>query len=211
MNEINFNEKRLNMTINQIKNRGISNENLIKAFLKVERHLFVEEELMRYAYEDYPLDIGYNQTISQPYIIALMIGSLNIKKSDKILEIGTGSGYQTAILSLLVREVYTIDINDNLLTLAKNRLNNLGYQNIHFKHGNGYFGWLDEQPFDKIIVSCATKQLPDKLIKQLKNYGKMVIPVDSYLWQELYLINKKDDKIKKKSLGPVRFVPMINK
>ncbi len=211
MDKTNFDQKRLEMIVYQIKNRDISNKNLINAFLEVKRHLFVEEELMRYAYEDYPLDIGYNQTISQPYIIALMIDSLDITKSDKVLEIGTGSGYQTAILSLLAKEVYTIDINDNLLTLAKNRLNNLEYQNIHFKQGNGYFGWIEEQPFDKIIVSCAAEKLPLELIKQLKNNGKMVIPINSYLWQELILIKKLNDKIHKKSLGAVRFVPMINK
>lgn len=211
MDKINFEKKRFDMVTYQIINRGINEENLINAFLKVERHLFVAEDLSYYAYEDYPLDIGYNQTISQPYIIALMIDSLKINKSDIILEIGTGSGYQTAILACLAKEVYTMDVNDNLLKEAKNKLHYLNYQNIHFKTGNGYFGWPEEQPFDKIIVSCAAKNLPLELIKQLKNDGIMVIPINAYLWQELYLIIKQDDKIKKKSLGAVRFVPMLDK
>ena len=201
---------RKNMVDNQLIRRGIKNEELINAFLNVKRHLFVDKDLEDLAYEDYPLSIGYNQTISQPYIIALMIEKLEIKKSDSVLEIGTGSGYQTAIISKLAKEVYTVELNEVLYSLAKDRLANLGYKNIYTKLGDGYEGWKEKAPFNKIIVSCSPSELPEKLFEQLAKYGKMIIPLDALFIQKLYLYTK-NDTIAKEFICDCRFVPMTRK
>jgi protein-L-isoaspartate(D-aspartate) O-methyltransferase len=206
---MNFEEKNNAMIENYLVARGIKSSKIINAFKKVKRHLFVRIEDLYLAYDDFPLDIGYHQTISQPYIVALMIEYLSIGKSDKVLEIGTGSGYQTAILSLLAKEVYTVELNENLAEEAKCKLIKLGYENIRFKQGNGYDGFSEFAPFDKIIVSCAANKLPEKLINQLSDEGEMIIPIGNYSWQNLYLITKNNNKVITKKLDSVRFVPMI--
>jgi len=206
---MNFEEKNNAMIENYLIARGIKSSKIINAFKKVKRHLFVRIEDLYLAYDDFPLDIGYYQTISQPYIVALMIEYLSIEKSDKVLEIGTGSGYQTAILSLLAKEVYTVELNENLAEEAKRKLIKLGYENIRFKQGNGYDGFSEFAPFDKIIVSCAATKLPENLISQLSAEGKMIIPIGNYYLQNLYLITKNNNKVITKKLDSVRFVPMI--
>lgn len=206
---MNFEEKNNAMIENYLIARGIKSSKIINAFKKVKRHLFVRIEDLYLAYDDFPLDIGYYQTISQPYIVALMIEYLSIGKSDKVLEIGTGSGYQTAILSLLAKEVYTVELNENLAEEAKCKLIKLGYENIRFKQGNGYDGFSEFAPFDKIIVSCAATKLPENLISQLSAEGEMIIPIGNYYLQNLYLITKNNNKVITKKLDSVRFVPMI--
>ena len=206
---MNFEEKNNAMIENYLVARGIKSSKIINAFKKVKRHLFVRIEDLYLAYDDFPLDIGYHQTISQPYIVALMIEYLSIGKSDKVLEIGTGSGYQTAILSLLAKEVYTVELNENLAEEAKRKLIKLGYENIRFKQGNGYDGFSEFAPFDKIIVSCAATKLPENLISQLSAEGEMIIPIGNYYLQNLYLITKNNNKVITKKLDSVRFVPMI--
>jgi len=195
----------------QLIARNIKDKNLLTAFYQVKRHLFVEKEDVSVAYEDYPLSIGYHQTISQPYCIAIMLESLGLKEGDRVLEVGTGSGYQTAIMASIVKEVYSIEIIEQLHRKAFNILQGLGFTNINLLWGNGYNGWQDKAPFDKIIVSCSSPYVPDKLIVQLKVGGMMVIPVGGSHFQELYLITKLKDKISKVSLGTVRFVPMVDK
>ena len=207
---MNYSLLRKSMVDNQLIKRGIKNKELINAFLSVKRHLFVDKELEDLAYEDFPLSIGYNQTISQPYIIALMIEKLEIKRSDSVLEIGTGSGYQTAIISELAKEVYTIELNEILYSKAKDRLFNLGYKNVFIKLGDGFEGWKEKAPFNKIIVSCSPKDLPEELLEQLAKYGKMIIPLDALFFQKLYLYTK-NDTIAKEFVCDCRFVPMIRK
>jgi protein-L-isoaspartate(D-aspartate) O-methyltransferase len=199
---------RKKMVEEQITSRGISDSLVIDAMLLVERHLFVPEKLMQFAYGDYPLPIGYEQTISQPYIVAIMTELLNVKKKDKVLEVGTGSGYQAAILSLLADSVFTIEIIPELAFSAKKRLDSLGYKNVWVKAGDGYKGWKEHAPFDGIIVTCAPEEIPPLLLEQLSIGGRMVIPVGSY-YQELLLITKDLTGISKKRIIPVRFVPMI--
>jgi len=202
--------KRKEMIEYQLKARGISNRKLLSTFLEVERHLFVREEDIDYAYEDYPLDIGHSQTISQPYIIALSLEHLELKKSDIVLEVGTGSGYQTALLSKLAKEVYTIELIPELHKKANKLLIDLGYDNVTCILGNGYKGYIDGAPYDKIVVSCASKKMPTELINQLIDAGKMVIPIEQVFWQNLFLITKHQNQICKQNLCPVRFVPMID-
>ena len=205
-----LNLKRKQMVDYQLKARGISNQNLLNAFLEVERHLFVRNEEREYAYEDYPLDIGFEQTISQPYIIALSLESLNIQKNDNVLEIGTGSGYQTALLSKLAKSVYSIEVIPELHKKANRLLSDLGYDNVTCILGNGYMGYIDCAPYDKIVVSCASKKMPTELLNQLIDGGKMVIPIEQVFWQNLYLITKHQNQINKQNLCAVRFVPMID-
>jgi protein-L-isoaspartate(D-aspartate) O-methyltransferase len=203
-----YNKLRRKMVEEQIIARGISDSLVIDAMLKVERHLFVPENLRAFAYEDYPLPIGYEQTISQPYIVAIMTELLKVKKSYKVLEVGTGSGYQAAILALLTDSVFTIEIIPGLANSAKKRLDSLGYKNVVVKAGDGYKGWKEHSPFEGIIVTCAPEEIPPLLLEQLAIGGRMVIPVGSY-YQELLLITKDSSGISKKSIIPVRFVPMI--
>ncbi len=207
----------------QIVARGIKDTFVLKAMLKVERHKFVPQEYKSLAYTDQPLPIGYEQTISQPYIVALMTSLLNLKGDEKVLEIGTGSGYQAAILAEIVKpaspasqggEVYTIELLKPLAKSAEKRLSIMGYKNIQVKCGDGYKGWPKNAPFDGIIVTCAPEHIPEPLLEQLKVGGKMVIPVGaphlciSAGYQELLLITKTKEGIKKESIIPVRFVPM---
>ncbi|MCK4995129.1 MAG: protein-L-isoaspartate(D-aspartate) O-methyltransferase [Candidatus Omnitrophica bacterium] len=198
---------RRDMVETQIKARGIKDERLLEAMFKVKRHLFVPAHLQNLAYSDGPLPIGKGQTISQPYIVAIMTELLNLNGDEKILEIGTGSGYQAAILAELAKEVYTIEILEPLAIQAEKTLEDLGYGNITVKCGDGYLGWLEHAPFDAIIVTCAPANIPQPLIEQLAEGGRMIIPVGVH-WQELKLLEKVNGKIKTSSIIPVRFVPM---
>jgi protein-L-isoaspartate(D-aspartate) O-methyltransferase len=203
----NYTEAREQMVSSQIKARGISDKRVLEAMLKVERHLFVPEKIQSLAYADQPLPIGEGQTISQPYIVALMTELLNLKGNEKVLEIGTGSGYQAAILGELAGEVYTIEIVKPLAKRADSLLAAMDYQNITVKHGDGYIGWEEHAPFDGIIVTCAPPKIPQPLIDQLADGGRMVVPVGTF-WQELLLIEKEDGELRETSVIPVRFVPM---
>ncbi len=193
----------------QIESRGITEPATLDALRKVERHKFVPPKYQNKAYEDHPLPIGENQTISQPYIVALMTQVLDLKKNEKVLEIGTGSGYQAAVLAEICNHVYTIEIIDTLGQRAQKLLADLGYKNINVKIGDGYKGWEEHSPFDAIIVTCAPTHIPEPLKKQLAEGGKMVIPVGKTFAQELVLLTKKNGKIRRESIIPVRFVPML--
>ena len=202
-----FAKARQEMVSSQIKARGISDKRVLAAMQKVERHLFVPEKMQSLAYADQPLPIGEGQTISQPYIVAIMTELLNLKGDEKVLEIGTGSGYQAAILGELADTVYTIEIGKPLAKRADSLLAAMGYQNITVKHGDGYIGWEEHAPFDGIIITCAPPKVPQPLIDQLADGGRMVVPVGTF-WQELLLIEKKDGELRETSVIPVRFVPM---
>jgi protein-L-isoaspartate(D-aspartate) O-methyltransferase len=202
-----FTQARRWMVETQIKRRGIKDKRVLQALLRVERHKFVPPKLRAYAYNDTPLPIGEGQTISQPYIVALMTELLQLRGQEKVLEIGTGSGYQAAILAELAKEVYTIEILPKLASSAEKRLKELGYKNIKVKCGDGYLGWPAEAPFDAIIVTCAPPHIPKPLQEQLAEGGRMVIPVGVH-YQELKLVIKEKGKIKVKEIIPVRFVPM---
>lgn len=207
---LDFKNLRERMVKEQIEARGVKDRRTKEALLKVERHRFVPKNLQHLAYEDMPLPIGSGQTISQPYIVALMTELLQLKGKGKVLEIGTGSGYQAAILAELTQEVYTIEILPKLANGAQKLLTELGYKNIKVKCGDGYLGWPEFAPFDAIIVTCAPKEVPLALIKQLAEGGRMVIPVGEW-YQELKLLVKVEGKIKQKNIIPVRFVPMIRR
>ncbi len=195
----------------QIEARGITDENVLSAMKKVERHWFVPPEYQDQAYGDFPLPIGMGQTISQPYIVALMTEVLDLDSTKKVLEIGTGSGYQSAILAEICDSVYTIEIIDILGKRAEKLLSIMGYTNIKVKIGDGYQGWEEYAPFDAIIVTCAPLQIPQPLKDQLIEGGKMVIPVGMKYAQELVLLTKVKGEIKETSIIPVRFVPMLRK
>lgn len=199
--------KRWEMVETQLILRGIKDSKVIKAMLKVPRHKFIPEKFWDLAYNDAPVPIGMDQTISQPYIVALMTQLLDLSEKEKVLEVGTGSGYQTAILAEHGCDVYTIEIHESLSMNAQQILDELGYKNIHFKIGDGYSGWEEYSPFDAIIVTAAPKRTPQPLIDQLKSNGRMVIPVGD-LYQELLLIHKTQKGIKETNITPVRFVPM---
>ncbi len=203
-----FTKMREEMVKNQIIKRGIKNEDVLKAMLKVKRHLFVPEEEKKNAYQDHPLPIGEGQTISQPYIVALMTEALNLKSTDRVLEIGTGSGYQAAILAEIAKEVYTIEIIETLGKRAENLLKELGYKNIKVKIGDGFAGWEEYAPFDAIIVTCSPPDVPPPLLNQLAENGRLVIPVGDRYPQDLILITKKKGKIIKENITSVLFVPM---
>ncbi len=200
--------KRLEMVKTQIEERGISDLDVLMAMKKVPRHVFVPESQLPYAYEDRPLPIGHGQTISQPLIVAYMTEVIHPGKNDKVLEIGTGSGYQAAVLAEIVKEVYTLEIISELAHEATLRLQALNYTNIHVKRSDGYHGWLQYAPFDGIVVTAAAPEIPPPLIDQLAEGGRMVIPVGStFSIQNLVLVTKTNGKIKKTNLMPVRFVP----
>ena len=205
-----YKKARKRMVKKQIQERGIKDRLLLEALLKVERHRFVPERYRNQAYEDYPLPIGEGQTISQPYIVALMTSVIEPDKTQKILEIGTGSGYQAAVLAELCRYVYTIEIVPVLGQNAEKTLNELAYENINVRIGDGYKGWIEFAPFDAIIVTCAPSHIPQPLKDQLAEGGKMVIPVGDRAFQYLKVLTKEEGKIVEKSVIPVRFVPMMN-
>jgi len=196
------------MVEDQIESRGISNQPTLDAMKKVPRHKFVPPNNIERAYNDSPLPIGYGQTISQPYIVAYMTEVIDPKPGQKVLEIGTGSGYQAAVLAEIVDSVYTIEIIRELYSSSSKRLNELGYKNVFCKNADGYYGWEEAAPFDAIVVTAAAEHIPPPLIKQLKDGGKMIIPVGSpFLNQTLILVEKSGEKITTTSLLPVRFVP----
>ena len=200
------------MIENQIIDRGVSDERVIKAMNDVPRHLFVKESLRDLAYSDGPLPIGHNQTISQPYIVAYMTEILQPDTHHIVLEVGTGSGYQAAILSKLVNHVYSIEIIPELGKEAANRLDKLGYDNVTVKIGDGYNGWEEHSPFDRIIVTAAPEQIPKKLVDQLKSGGLMILPVGKTSFGQDMRIVKKDrtGQVTTQETIPVRFVPMIH-
>ncbi|MDH3892245.1 MAG: protein-L-isoaspartate(D-aspartate) O-methyltransferase [candidate division Zixibacteria bacterium] len=203
----NLAQERRAMVKNQISSRGVSDQRLLEALHKVERHLFVPGEFRSHAYADHPLPIGEDQTISQPYIVALMTELLKLDGDEKVLEIGTGSGYQAAVLSELATRVFTIEIVKPLAARSAKLLDSLGYDNVTVKCGDGYAGWVEHAPFDRIIVTCAPPKVPAPLIEQLADSGRMVVPVGEF-WQELVLIEKFGDEIRESNIIPVRFVPM---
>jgi protein-L-isoaspartate(D-aspartate) O-methyltransferase len=212
IDEINdYIEKRQNMVLNQLRSRDIIDSKVLQAMLTIPRHQFVDPRIRESAYNDYPLSIGEGQTISQPYIVALMTQLLELKGDEKVLEIGTGSGYQAAVLAEIVEEVYTIEIYESLSKKSEKLLTDLGYQNIKFKIGDGYHGWEEHAPYDAIIVTCAPDHVPPPLLQQIKdNGGRIVIPVGGiWMVQTLMKIEKIEGKIKSKGIIGVRFVPMI--
>jgi len=197
------------MVETQIKARGVADGKVIEAMGKVPRHLFVPENMRSYAYGDEPLPIGEGQTISQPYIVAYMTEVLELRGEERVLEVGTGSGYQTAILATLAKEVYTVEIVSALSFRAQEILKRLDYSNIFFKIGDGTSGWKEYAPYDAIIVTAAPASVPQALEDQLTVNGKMIIPV-GYEFQELVLVIREKGKIQKRNLLPVRFVPLIS-
>ena len=200
---------RRRMVSEQIVARDVRNERVLAAMAAVPRHELVPEEVRAEAYDDRPLPIGHGQTISQPYVVAFMTEKLKPQATDRVLEIGTGSGYQAAVLAKLVAEVYSIEIVKALATRAKADLARLGFKNVHVKAGDGYAGWPEHAPFDAIIVTCAPEEVPELLVQQLKEGGRMVIPVGATgRVQQLYLLEKRAGKIERRSVLPVQFVPM---
>ena len=205
-----FEQLRKQMVDEQLVARDIKSRVVLNAMRNVPRHLFVPQNMQSHAYSDSPLPIGLGQTISQPYIVAFMTESLNPKPGMKILEIGTGSGYQAAILAYLGCDVYTIELLPELAESAEKILSELKFENVKVRCGNGYEGWDEEAPFDAIIVTAAPDRIPQKLIDQLKDGGKMIIPVGPVLLpQWLKLITKRGRRIIEEDLLPVRFVPMV--
>ena len=195
----------------QIRARGVRDEKVLKAMSRVPRHLFVPAQYQHLAYTDGPLPIGKGQTISQPYIVAFMTEALHLSPDDKILEIGTGSGYQAAILAEIVQEVYTIEIIPELGNRARDRPEGMGYNNIRGRIGDGYLGWPENAPFDAIMVTAAADEIPQPLIDQLKVGGRLCIPVGGPAnVQSLILITKKEKGLEKRNLLPVRFVPLVH-
>lgn len=198
------------MVENQIAQRGITNELVLEAMRKVPRHLLVPEKIRSYAYEDRPLPIGEGQTISQPYIVAYMTELIDPKPNMRVLEIGTGSGYQAAVLAEIVKEVYTIEIMEGLGKRAQRDLKSMGYKNIHVRIGDGYKGWPEESPFDAIIVTAAPEEIPQPLLDQLAEGGRLIIPVGQEgKVQKMVMARKVKGKIKTSYLSNVMFVPFL--
>ncbi|MDI6766204.1 MAG: protein-L-isoaspartate(D-aspartate) O-methyltransferase [Bacteroidota bacterium] len=205
-----FDRLREQMVKYQIEARDVKSKTVLDAMRKVPRHEFVPEKYRTEAYKDHPLPIGYGQTISQPYIVALMTELAEVTKGEKVLEIGTGSGYQAAVLAEITDSVYTIEIITELTTQVKHRFQRLGYKKIVAKNADGYYGWKEYAPFDAIVVTAAAEHIPPPLIEQLKEGGKMIIPVGHPLQvQDLLVVEKKDGKVRSKNIIPVRFVPLV--
>ncbi len=205
-----FASQRRQMVDSQIRARGIRDPDILRAMATVLRHRFVPYRVRASAYKDTPLPIGKGQTISQPYIVALMSSVLRLDRHKKVLEIGTGSGYQAAVLADLAGQVYTIEIVPSLGNNARNVLQDLGYGNVHVRIGDGYRGWPEQAPFDAIIVTCAPTHIPKPLQNQLAEGGLLVIPVGAAGDQELVLLTKRNGRIERKKIIPVRFVPMVD-
>lgn len=205
-----FVQMRQRMVEDQIERRGVEDERVLAAMLEVPRHRFVPEAVRGSSYDDDPVPIGDGQTISQPYIVALMTSLLGLEGGEKVLEIGTGSGYQAAVLAKIAREVYTIEIRSQLGQRAEDTLDALGFDNVHVRIGNGYSGWPEEAPFDAILVTAAPEAVPEGLLDQLKVGGRMVVPVGSYI-QDLLLLSKTPEGVAERQIVPVRFVPMIGR
>ncbi|MBT8373652.1 MAG: protein-L-isoaspartate(D-aspartate) O-methyltransferase, partial [Deltaproteobacteria bacterium] len=198
-----------NMVSTQIKMRGISDKNVLAAMSEVPRHLFVPKGLIPHAYSDRPLPIGQGQTISQPYIIALMTESLKLKGDERVLEVGTGSGYQAAILAKIVNQVYTMEIKEKLYKKTDLLLKSFGFDNIDTRFGDGYFGWEAKAPFDCIMITAAIDHIPPPLLKQLKNRGRLILPLGNpFSYQNLVLVTKHGEDYKIKQITGVLFVPM---
>jgi protein-L-isoaspartate(D-aspartate) O-methyltransferase len=197
------------MVVSQIISRGVTDNRVIEVMKITPRHMFVPEDAIEYAYNDHPLPIGYGQTISQPYIVALMTELLNLKGDEKVLEIGTGSGYQAAILSQLTDSCFSVEVVKELAEMSAKRLKDLGYNNVVVKWGDGYEGWLIHAPFDAIIITAAPEKIPEELIDQLKTGGKMVVPVGTQ-YQNLLVIIKTRKGYQQDNIIPVRFVPMVH-
>jgi protein-L-isoaspartate(D-aspartate) O-methyltransferase len=208
MKQDRFEKKRFDMVEHHIKARGIHDERLIHAFLQVKREEFIDHKYHNIAYEDYPITIGHGQTISQPYMVAYMIDKLALRGSDKILEVGTGSGYATAILSHIVAHIYTVERLEVLINHAKHTLDKCGITNVSYLWGDGHDGWMEEAPFDAIIVSAAADTIPQALLEQLSMNGKLIIPIGDRYDQDLILVQKHIDGIKKRLLCGCRFVPL---
>ncbi|HET6721850.1 MAG TPA: protein-L-isoaspartate(D-aspartate) O-methyltransferase [Chitinophagaceae bacterium] len=203
-----YTKEREAMVKTQIQARGVKDSATLAAMRKVQRHKFIAANQLSAAYSDGPLPIGYGQTISQPYIVAYMTEIIKPKPNYTVLEVGTGSGYQAAVLGEIVRKVYTVEIIDKLGKEASTRLKDLGYKNIEVKIADGYHGWKEHAPFDAIVVTAAAEYIPTPLKEQLKNGGRMIIPVGSpYMTQQLMLIEKTGNKYRTTSMMPVRFVP----
>jgi len=199
--------RRREMVESQIRSRGITDGRVLQAMAEVPRHLFVPPSVRGEAYEDYPLPIGAQQTISQPYIVALMTSLLELTGGERVLEVGTGSGYQAAVLSRIAREVYSIEILEPLSSSARRAIDGIGYSNIHLRVGDGWAGWKDSAPFDGILVTAAPEKVPQPLLDQLKVGGRLVIPVGSY-FQDLLVYTRTSTGFEKRNVIPVRFVPM---
>ena len=205
-------DRRMRMVERDIAGRGISDEKTLAAMRAVKRHLFVPLTLRRGSYADYPLPIGEGQTISQPYTVALMTEKLGLKGGEKVLEVGTGSGYQAAVLAEIGAEVRTIEIRKNLVNSAQKRLAELGYDKVKVRYGDGYFGWEEEGPYDAVIVTAAANHIPPSLINQLKEGGRLIIPVGSITYyQTLTLVTKVGEKLDVEHIGGVAFVPMVGR
>jgi protein-L-isoaspartate(D-aspartate) O-methyltransferase len=202
-------DERLAMVTSQLEARDISDRQVLEAMRQVPRHLFVPERYRQYAYQDRPLAIGEDQTISQPYIVALMTQILEVDSTDRVLEVGTGSGYQAAVLAEIVETVKTVEIVESLAVSARQRLSSLGYNNVEVKHGDGYNGWKEYAPYDAIVVTAAPEAIPPPLIEQLKDGGRMVIPVGEVTGtQKLQVVTKQEGEIATRDIIPVRFVPL---
>ena len=203
--------QRRKMVEEQLVERGVKDLRLLEAMSRVPRHLFAQDSLQHRAYGDTPLPIGENQTLSQPYIVGAMTEALELKGEERVLEIGTGSGYQTAIIAELARQVFTIERLNNISRKAQKILEGLNYMNIVFKMFDGTYGWPDQAPFDAILITASAREIPESLIKQLGDGGRLVAPIGETDKQKLVVLTKKGDRVSRKNLGDCKFVPLIGK
>ncbi len=204
-----YREARKEMVSAQIRLRGVSNKDVLNAMIEVPRHSFVPKKLVSQAYEDHPVPIGQGQTISQPYVVALMTESLKLKGDERVLEVGTGSGYQAAILARVAKEVYSIEIKERLYKKASKVLQLMGFTNVKTRHGDGYFGWAEAAPFDCIMITAAIDHIPPPLLKQLKKGGRLILPLGNpFSYQNLSLVTKDDNNYSVRQITGVLFVPM---
>ncbi len=203
-------EARRFMVENHLQGRDITDSEVLRVMGSLRRQEFVDDHLKKDAYADHPLPIGEGQTISQPYVVALMTQSLNLSGEERVLEVGTGSGYQAAVLAELVKEVYTVEIRENLAASAEERLEGLGYTNVNVKNADGYFGWEEHSPFDAIMITAAVNHIPPPLVSQLKDGGKLILPLGEITYyQTLTLVEKKEGDLKARHITSVRFVPLV--